>query len=125
MRRAIVLGLFVVVAAGAYGCEGHTKAAQGAANSGGDVASGGAAGGVTGSGGYDVTVGTGAACGNSVAPDDSGIPSALHWCSSGPLVAPIPNEDHPILSVKDPSVVYLAIAGTYSRRRQTRAAPGA
>lgn len=34
------------------------------------------------------------------------IPTAFQWLSTEPLVSPIANEAHPILSVKDPSVVY-------------------
>lgn len=30
----------------------------------------------------------------------------MHWCSTGPLISPRANQQHPILSVKDPSVVY-------------------
>lgn len=63
----------------------------------------GAGGSVGGSG----TLGTGAACGEGVAsPANGAIPQALHWCSTGPLIAPIQDADHPILSVKDPSLVH-------------------
>jgi hypothetical protein len=46
------------------------------------------------------------ACENGQLSPEEGWPSELHWCSSRPLVAPIPTTDHAILSVKDPSVVY-------------------
>jgi hypothetical protein len=36
----------------------------------------------------------------------SGLPTSFSWTSTGPLVAPIPDATHPIVSVKDPSVVY-------------------
>jgi hypothetical protein len=34
-----------------------------------------------------------------------GLPSPLSWVSTGPLVSPIPDAAHPIVSVKDPTVV--------------------
>lgn len=36
---------------------------------------------------------------------DSPLPVPLSWTSTGPLVAPIPDATHPIVSVKDPTVV--------------------
>jgi hypothetical protein len=36
----------------------------------------------------------------------AGLPSSFRWTSTGPLVSPIPDATHPILSVKDPSVVF-------------------
>lgn len=35
-----------------------------------------------------------------------GLPTRFQWTSTGPLLSPIPDESHPILSVKDPSVVF-------------------
>jgi len=57
-----------------------------------------AAGGAGGAGGTaDIDAGA-----REVAP----LPSTFHWTSTGPLVAPVPDATHPILSVKDPSVVF-------------------
>lgn len=41
-------------------------------------------------------------------PDADGavIPTSFAWTSTGPLVTPSPTEQYPIVSVKDPSVVY-------------------
>ena len=36
----------------------------------------------------------------------SPIGEPLHWTSTGPLIAPIPDAQHPIVSVKDPTVVH-------------------
>ena len=33
------------------------------------------------------------------------LPASFHWTSTGPLIAPKPDATHPIVSVKDPSVV--------------------
>ncbi len=38
---------------------------------------------------------------------DSGLPSSFTWTSTGPLVAPKQDATHPIVSLKDPSVVYV------------------
>ncbi|WP_307804712.1 non-reducing end alpha-L-arabinofuranosidase family hydrolase [Streptomyces sp. VRA16 Mangrove soil] len=35
----------------------------------------------------------------------SALPATLQWSSSGPLIAPQPDATHPVVSVKDPSVV--------------------
>jgi hypothetical protein len=105
----------LVFAIGLWGCtsertEGAARAGGGdRTTSGGNAGAGAGNGGATGGAGYDVTIGTGAACGESAAPPEQEagtIPSSFRWCSTGPLVSPVPNEDHPILSVKDPSVVY-------------------
>jgi hypothetical protein len=95
----------------ALGCASH-KAEANAASGAGASASAGApsSGGNGGSTGVvDVTLGTGAACGDSLTPPEAGAggdPSSFHWCSTGPLIAPVATDAHPILSVKDPSVVY-------------------
>ncbi|QDU89562.1 Alpha-L-arabinofuranosidase C precursor [Pirellulimonas nuda] len=39
-------------------------------------------------------------------PADSLFGGPLRWASTGPLVQPVSDERHPILAVKDPSVVY-------------------
>jgi hypothetical protein len=36
---------------------------------------------------------------------DSGLPASFAWTSSGALVGPKPDADHPIVSIKDPSIV--------------------
>ena len=58
-------------------------------------------------------VGTGAVCadraGESAPPRASAAQTAiapLSWTSTGPLVHPVADERHPIVSVKDPTVVY-------------------
>jgi hypothetical protein len=40
------------------------------------------------------------------APSESPIPAPLKWKASGILVEPVSDEEHQIVSVKDPSVVY-------------------
>jgi hypothetical protein len=60
------------------------------------------AGGVGGSDGADSGVDVVDASARDIAP----LPSVFQWTSTGPLVAPIPNDTHPIVSVKDPSVVF-------------------
>jgi endo-1,4-beta-xylanase len=57
-------------------------------------ASGPGAGGTTGSGGAAAVIAA------------SGLPTSFKWTSTGPLIAPIQDPTHPIVSVKDPSVVY-------------------
>ncbi|MEV5608565.1 non-reducing end alpha-L-arabinofuranosidase family hydrolase [Streptomyces sp. NPDC052225] len=37
--------------------------------------------------------------------DGGGLPGTFQWSSSGPLIAPQPDATHPVVSVKDPSVV--------------------
>lgn len=39
-------------------------------------------------------------------PIDSPIATPLHWKASAPLIDPVSDEEHEILSVKDPTVVY-------------------
>jgi hypothetical protein len=107
------------------GCDAHREKtpvvgggsnASGAVSSGGGALSGGAgAGGSGAAADYDVSIGTGAACGDGVgAPvakaGAAALPSSFRWCSTGPLIEPIPNPDHPILSVKDPTLVYFGDA---------------
>jgi endo-1,4-beta-xylanase len=36
----------------------------------------------------------------------SGLPTSFHWTSTGPLITAMPDATHPIVSVKDPSVVF-------------------
>jgi endo-1,4-beta-xylanase len=57
----------------------------------------------TGSGGTGAT-GTGGAAPPAV---DSGLPSSFRWSSTAPLIAAKQDPTHPIVSVKDPSVVFL------------------
>lgn len=109
-RYLVLISAFLV-----HGCA--SQRGEGAVHSGGSEpgtggGSAGAAvggGGTAGGAGYDVTLGTGAACGESAEPPQAEagtIPNTFRWCSTGPLVAPIATEEHPILSVKDPTVVY-------------------
>jgi endo-1,4-beta-xylanase len=42
---------------------------------------------------------------SAAAGSGAGLPSRFEWSSSGPLIAPKPDATHPIVSVKDPSVV--------------------
>src|SRR5690606_15271659 len=51
------------------------------------------------------TAGAGAEAGASGA-GDARLPERFEWTSTGPLVSPVPDRFHPILSVKDPTVVY-------------------
>lgn len=100
MRSTVGVWLSAGLVLAAQGCSAHNKAAVEGMNESSGAGSGGM--GTQG----DVNVGVGAACGAAIPPEEEGWPTALHWCSSGPLVSPIANERHPILSVKDPSVVY-------------------
>jgi len=55
---------------------------------------------------------SGGASGDAGAGGDAGaspgvkLPTTFHWSSSDPLVAPSADENHPILSIKDPSIVF-------------------
>ena len=52
--------------------------------------------------------GTGGTGGTSGAPPiDSGLPSSFKWTSTGPLITAKQDAKHPIVSVKDPSVVFV------------------
>jgi endo-1,4-beta-xylanase len=59
----------------------------------------------TGTGGGS-TAGTSGTAGGGAPPVDSGLPSSFKWSSTGPLLTAKQDATHPILSVKDPSVVY-------------------
>jgi Glycosyl hydrolase family 62 len=50
---------------------------------------------------YGATTGTGGA-----PPVDSGLPASFKWTSTGPLITAKQDATHPIVSVKDPSVVF-------------------
>lgn len=51
--------------------------------------------------------GTGATGGSGGAPVvESGLPTSFSWTSTGPLIAPKQDAAHPIVSVKDPSIVF-------------------
>jgi hypothetical protein len=105
LTRAALLA-FSALSCTSHRPEAHAQGGDAAAaNSGGEPNAGAGGSGEV----LDVTLGTGAACGDSLAPPEAGAGGAtnsFHWCSTGPLIAPIATEDHPILSVKDPSVVY-------------------
>jgi len=59
-------------------------------------------------GGTTGTAGTGATGGTGGAPPvDSGLPTSFKWTSTGPLLTAKQDAKHPIVSVKDPSVVYV------------------
>ena len=58
----------------------------------------------TGTAGATGTGGTGGTTG--ATPVDSGLPSSFKWTSTGPLITAKQDATHPIVSVKDPSVVY-------------------
>src|SRR6478752_2062758 len=45
--------------------------------------------------------------GTGAPPVDSGLPSSFKWTSSGPLITAKQDAKHPIVSVKDPSVVFV------------------
>lgn len=49
---------------------------------------------------YGMTTGTGGA-----PPIDTGLPQSFRWTSTGPLIAPKQDATHPIVSVKDPTIV--------------------
>ena len=51
---------------------------------------------------YGPSTGTGGA-----PPFDSGLPASFKWTSTGPLITAKQDTKHPIVSVKDPSVVYV------------------
>jgi hypothetical protein len=105
-----MLGMLGLLSLG-FGCA-NGPSVKSAGSSGGDGAGGSAAAGGGGNaGGANVTLGSGAACGDGVVPkvnagENAEVPASLHWCSTGPLLAPIADQDHPILSVKDPTLVY-------------------
>jgi hypothetical protein len=112
--RLLWLALGLCIVGGCSGKRERPPVAGGGADGGG-TASGGAGAGAGGSGaaaGYDVTIGTGAACGNSAGAREAetALPSSFRWCSTGPLIEPIQDQDHPILSVKDPTVVFFGDA---------------
>jgi hypothetical protein len=50
--------------------------------------------------------GAGSTGGGSAVIAASGLPTSFSWTSTGPLVMAMPDSTHPIVSVKDPSVVY-------------------
>ena len=50
--------------------------------------------------------GGGGTGGDSAVIASSGLPTSFRWTSTGPLVTAMPDATHPIVSVKDPSVVF-------------------
>ncbi|HWA74026.1 MAG TPA: non-reducing end alpha-L-arabinofuranosidase family hydrolase [Polyangiaceae bacterium] len=103
-----IAAVLLVISSACASQRAEGAAAAGGANAGGGNVSSGGAGGTAGAD-YDVTLGTGARCGESASPPElegAAISSSFRWCSSGPLVSAVRTDDHPILSVKDPSVVY-------------------
>ncbi len=59
-----------------------------------------------GTGGSASEPGTGGRTLDAATSEPVAIPSSFRWSSSPPLIAPVQNATHPILSVKDPTVVY-------------------
>jgi len=112
--RIAAVAAACLCACGKNSSEPHVAARSGSAGepgTGEDPGAGGNASGGKAGAADDVTLGIGAACGDDVAPEigtagAAEMPSSFRWCSTGPLITAVPDSDHPILSVKDPSVVY-------------------
>jgi hypothetical protein len=85
--------------AGNVPATGGTTAGEGASGAGTAGTAGTAGACPVGPSGFTVEAG-GTSCGT------PGLPASFTWMSSGPLISPIPDATHDIVSVKDPTVVF-------------------
>ena len=61
---------------------------------------------VTAGGAGASSAGASGAAGSGATGGNAGAGMDFHWTSSGPLMGPLPDATHPIVSVKDPSIVF-------------------
>lgn len=100
---AAVLGLVAAFTLPSCGEPDEAAVEQAGGTAGSGTAGSGTAGA---SGAPGTALSASAGAGGAAGEVEVGLPTRFQWTSTGPLVSPIPDDSHPILSVKDPSVVF-------------------